>query len=621
MSPGTPSHILGISAFFHDSAAALVVNGDVVAAAQEERFTRLKADAAFPELAVAYCLSEGRITAKNLDIVTFYEQPALKFDRLCETFTAFAPHGFDAYTQAIGPWASWKLDLPRVIGERLGDDFHGKLFFPKHHESHAASAFFPSPFDEAAILTLDAVGEWATSTIGHGNGNRLELLEELRFPHSLGMLYSAFTYYTGFKVNSGEYKVMGLAPYGSPRYVETILKEIVDLADDGSLWLDMSYFDYCRGATMTSEKFHRLFDGPPRDPESQISQKEMDLAASVQKVCEEAVLRAARHAQKLTESKNLVMAGGVALNCVANGRLLREGPFDRLWIQPAAGDAGGALGAALLAWHTLLGNPRVAAVGDAQKGSLLGPAFDEEDIKVFLDSVHGRYERIEDEDLLLDHLAQMLDDQKVIGWFQGRMEYGPRALGCRSIIGDARSPRMQQVMNLKIKFRESFRPFAPCVLREHAAEVFEMDPGEDSPYMLIVAPVREELRIPLDQEAKSRLEDPDLRIRVSVPRSSLPAITHIDYSARVQTVDEARHGRYYRLMRRFYERTGCPVIVNTSFNIRGEPIVCTPEDAYRCFMATAMDCLVLESFVLTKDEQGMNAVVDSEAYRAQYALD
>jgi carbamoyltransferase len=495
------------------------------------------------------------------------------------------------------------------------------LCFADHHESHASSAFFPSPFEEAAILTLDAVGEWATSSIGVGRGNTIQLTHEMRFPHSLGMLYSAFTYYTGFQVNSGEYKLMGLAPYGDAKYVNVILDNIVEIREDGSLWLDMSYFNYCQGLTMTSEKFHRLFDGPPRKPESFITQKEMDLAASVQKVCESVVLRAAQYAHRLTGMRHLAMAGGVALNCVANGRLLREGPFEKIWVQPAAGDAGGALGSALLAWHHLLGNPRQANGRDSQKGSLLGPAFGNEDIGVFLDSVGAAYEYVSEESVLVDRVAQSLAEEKIIGWFQGRMEFGPRALGCRSIIGDARSPRMQQVMNLKVKFRESFRPFAPCVLREHVDEFFEMRPGEDSPYMMFVAPVRHEWRTPLSPEDRQKLKDPDLRIRVAVPRSKVPAITHVDYSARIQTVDAERHGRFYRMMRRFYELTGSPVIVNTSFNIRGEPIVCTFEQAYRCFMATEIDCLVLENFVLEKGVQPASQVVDAEAYKAQYELD
>ena len=613
------SNILGISAFYHDSAAALIQDGEIVAAAQEERFTRLKGDARFPRQAIAYCLNEAGIDVAHLDYVAFYEKPLVKFERLLETYLTFAPRGFPSFRRALPLWSKHKLRLPQRIRAELGQEFRGQLCFTDHHESHAASAFFPSPFQEAAILTLDAVGEWSTSSIGIGRENRLTLTHEMRFPHSLGMLYSAFTYYTGFKVNSGEYKLMGLAPYGQPIYVDMILNNIAHIEEDGSLWLDMSYFNYCQGLTMTSEKFHRLFHGPPRDPDSFITQKEMDLAASIQVVCEEVVLRAARYAHQLTGMPHLVMAGGVALNCVANGRLRREGPFKEIWIQPAAGDAGGALGTAFLVWHHHLAQPRQPHPRDTQKSSLLGPAFDNEGIALFLDAIDASYEYIEDERVLLDRVARLLAQEKVIGWFHGRMEYGPRALGCRSIIGDARSPSMQQTMNLKIKFRESFRPFAPCVLQECAETVFEMNADEESPYMLFVAPVRQEWRLALSPEAQQRMHDPDLRVRVAVPRSRVPAITHVDYSARIQTVDAMRHGRFYRLLHRFYELTGCPVIVNTSFNIRGEPIVCTPEDAYRCFMATDIDCLVLENMMLMKDAQASSFVHDTETYKAQYA--
>jgi carbamoyltransferase len=616
-----PTYILGISAFYHDSAAALLQDGEIIAAAQEERFTRRKFDANFPANAVAYCLQEGGIAIGDLDYAIFYEKPLVKFERLLETYLAFVPEGFNAFRRAIPLWAKSKLHLADEIKTNLGREFRGRLCFADHHESHASSAFFPSPFEDAAILTLDAVGEWATSSIGVGHGNNIQLMQEMRFPHSMGMLYSAFTYYTGFQVNSGEYKLMGLAPYGEPKYVTTILDHIADIRRDGSLWLDMSYFNYCQGLTMTSEKFNNLFGGPPRRPESLITQKEMDLAASVQKLCEEVVLRSARHAHELTEMRCLTMAGGVALNCVANGRLLREGPFEKIWAQPAAGDAGGALGCALLAWHHLLGKPRRAHAGDRQKGSLLGPAFCNEDIGLFLDSTGACYEYISDERALNEQVARWLNEEKIVGWFHGRMEFGPRALGCRSIIGDARSTRMQQDMNLKIKFRESFRPFAPCVLREHIHEFFEMEPGEDSPYMMFVAPVRQEWRRAMTSEDQQKLKDPDLRIRVAVPRSKFPAITHVDYSARIQTVDPGRHGRFYRMMRRFYELTGSPVIVNTSFNIRGEPIVCTFEQAYRCFMATEIDCLVLENFILEKTAQSLNPLLNSEDYKAQYDLD
>jgi carbamoyltransferase len=613
--------ILGISAHYHDSAAALVVDGAIVAAAQEERFTRRKHDPSFPLNAARYCLREAGIGASEIHAVVFYEKPMVKFERLLETYLAYAPEGFESFREAMPLWATLKLHLPDRMRAELGAGFRGEVGFADHHESHAASAFFPSPFEEAAILTLDAVGEWSTSTIGTGRGSRIALTGEMRFPHSLGMLYTAVTYYAGFKVNAGEYKLMGLAPYGTPRFADVIRDKMVDIAADGSLKLDMSYFNYCQGLTMTSEKFHDLFGGPPREPESLITEKEMDLAASVQVVCEEVVLRAGRYAHETTGMKNLVMAGGVALNCVANGRLLREGPFDRIWIQPAAGDAGGALGAALLAWHHGLDRPRATQVPDGQKGSLLGPAYSSEDIQLFLDSAGAQYEALEDEGALLDRVAGLLQQEKVIGWFHGRMEFGPRALGARSIIGDPRSPRMQQTMNLKIKYRESFRPFAPCVLREHVADVFEMRPNEDSPYMLQVAAVRGDWRLPLSDQDRRRMEDSDLRIRVSVPRSRIPAVTHVDYSARIQTVDAERHGRFYRLIARFYELTACPVIVNTSFNIRGEPIVCTPEEAFQCFLGTEMDALILENCVLLKDAQDPASLRDADTYKAQYALD
>ncbi len=616
-----PVYILGISAFYHDSAAALLKDGEIIAAAQEERFTRVKHDSGFPSNAVMYCLEAAGIRVADLNYAVFYEKPYAKFERLLETYLQFAPEGFRSFRQSVALWAKHRLRIKDKILEGLGETFRGDLCFTDHHESHAASAFFPSPFEDAAVLTLDAVGGWGTSSIGMGRGNRLALTHEMRFPHSLGMLYSAFTYYTGFKVNSGEYKMMGLAPYGRPIYAKLIMDNLLELRHDGSLWLDMSYFNYCQGLTMTSEKFHELFGGPPRKPESEITQKEMDIAASIQVVCEEIVLHAARHAYRLTGSRNLAMAGGVALNCVANGRVLREGPFQHLWIQPAAGDAGGALGAALLVWHHLLGRPRMVGRSDSQKGSLLGPSFTNEEIGLYLDSVGAVYDYMPDEERLLTMVAELIAQEKVIGWFHGRMEYGPRALGSRSIIGDPRSPRMQQVMNVKIKFRESFRPFAPCVLKEFAHDIFELEEGQESPYMLLVAPVKEHWRRPLTEEERRRMQHPDLRVRVAVPRSTFPAITHVDYSARVQTVDPDRHGRFYRLMRRFYDRTGCPVLINTSFNIRGEPIVCTPEDAFRCFMATDMDCLILENFILMKARQPEDSLHDAEAYKAQYVLD
>jgi carbamoyltransferase len=614
------ANILGISAYYHDSAAALLSNGRIVAACQEERFTRRKGDADFPREAVRYCLQEANIRPSDLGFVVFYEKPFMKLERLFETYLAVAPAGFESFRRFSSAWAGHRLHLVDRIREEL-EPFEGRICFTEHHEAHAASAFFPSPFEEAAVLTLDAVGEWATSSIGMGRGNRLTLLQEIPFPHSLGMLYSAFTYYTGFKVNSGEYKLMGLAPYGEPRYVDLILDTIASVRDDGSLWLDLSYFNYCHGLTMTSEKFHRLFGGPPRQPETFLTQKEMDLAASVQAVCEQVVMRAACHAHRVTGAANLVMAGGVALNCVANGRLRREGPFEQIWVQPAAGDAGGALGAALTVWHHLLDQPREVSAFDSQQGSLLGPSFTTMEIGLFLDSIGAQYECAADDDDLAEKVATLLENQKVVGWFQGRMEYGPRALGSRSILGDARAPEMQQKMNLKIKFRESFRPFAPCVLEEFADRVFEMEPRENSPYMLFVAPVREMFRRDLGHEDRRRMQDPDLRIRVSVPRSTIPAVTHVDYSARLQTVDRERHGRLYALMRAFYERTGCPVLVNTSFNIRGEPIVCTPEDAHRCFMATEMDYLVLDRYVLAKQLQPAHLQEDAGTYQARYELD
>lgn len=613
--------ILGVSALYHDSAAALIVDGDILAAAQEERFTRRKHDDRFPRRAISFCLKEACLRVQDVDYVVFYEKPLVKFDRILETHIAVAPHSFNSFRKALPLWAKRKLRMPEVIKGELGDTFRGDILFTEHHESHAASAFFPSPFEEAAILTLDAVGEWATSTIGVGRGNSIELSREMRFPHSLGMLYSAVTHYAGFKVNSGEYKLMGLAPYGEPVYVDVIRDELIELRDDGSLWLNMDYFSYGHGQTMSSPKFHRLFGGPPRKSESLLTQREMDLAASIQVVTDDAVLAAARHAQAITGSRNLTMAGGVALNCVANGRLLRQGPFEEIWVQPAAGDAGGALGAALQVWYQHLDNARTPQPRDSQRGSLLGPAFTNHEIAYYLAYAGAAFETIDDEAELVDRVARLMAREKVVGWFHGRMEFGPRALGARSIIGDARSPRMQQIMNLKIKFRESFRPFAPCVLRDHVHTVFEAREGEDSPYMLFTAPVREALRAQLDEDARERMTSSDLRIRVSVPRSTLPAITHVDYSARIQTVDRERHGRYARLIERFYELTGVPVIINTSFNIRGEPIVASPEDAFRCFMATKMDVLVLENHLLLKEDQPEELNEDSDAYRAQYDLD
>jgi carbamoyltransferase len=613
-------YILGISAFFHDSAAALLRDGEIIAAAQEERFTRKKGDARFPRAAIAYCCDYAGITPRDLDQVVYYEKPFVKFERILETYLSAPAAGLASFQHALPSWAGYKLDLPRHIRSQLGH-YRGPLLMADHHESHAASAFFPSPFPDAAILTIDAVGEWSTSSMGFGKDNRIELLRELTFPNSVGMLYSAFTYYCGFKVNSGEYKLMGLAPYGEPKYADLIREKIADIASDGSVQMDMSYFDYRHGLTMTSAKFHDLFGRPPREREAMLTQKDMDLAASVQLICEEIVLKMAGHAHQVTGSRHLVLSGGVALNCVANGRVLREGPFDSIWIQPAAGDAGGALGAALLGWHHVLDNDRVVAPGDSQKGSLLGPAYENDDIGIYLQSVGAKSKFLPDESDLLALVADLLGKGNVVGWFHGRMEYGPRALGARSIIGDARSPEMQQKMNLKIKFRESFRPFAPCVLREHAHEIFQLRPDDESPYMLLVAPVREEMRIPLDDDMRRNMTDPDLRIRVAVPRSNYPAITHVDYSARIQTVDAERHGRFYRLMKRFQGLTGSPIIVNTSFNVRGEPIVLSPEDAFQCFMGTDMDCLVLENHVLLKADQSTLSTMDRERYVAQYELD
>jgi len=605
-------NILGISAFYHDSAAALIRDGYIVGAAQEERFTRRKHDPGFPARAAAYCLQAGGIEAKDLDAVVFYEKPLLKAERLLETYLSVAPRGLRSFLAAIPTWLREKSRVEKEIRKHLGREYGGPVLFTQHHESHAASAFYPSPYEDAAVLTADGVGEWATTTIGVGEGNQLRLLEELRFPHSLGMLYSAFTYYTGFKVNSGEYKVMGLAPYGEPNYVDLIYQHLLRLGDDGSVWLNQDYFNYCAGLTMTSERFHQLFGGPPREPESPLTQKEMDLAASVQVVTEEAMLRLARRCHQLTGKKRLCMAGGVALNCVANGRILREGPFEEIWIQPAAGDAGGALGAALFVWHQVLGNARDNGGKDAMRGSLLGPECADAEIAEFLESVGENGEWLSDASLV-DRVADLLDEGKVIGWFHGRMEYGPRALGARSIIGDARNPAMQATMNLKIKFRESFRPFAPCVLREHAEEYFNIKC--ESPYMLLVDHVAEAKRIPIPPNTES-LWGID---KLNVPRSTIPAVTHIDYSARIQTVDPERHGLYYKMMRRFYEKTGCPVIVNTSFNVRGEPIVGSPADAYRCYKHTHIDALVLGNRLLVKQKHADTR--ESAEYLAQFQLD
>jgi carbamoyltransferase len=617
------SAILGISAFYHDSAAALVLDGQIVAAAQEERFTRIKHDPAFPSHAIEYCLREGGLSADDLDYVGFYDKPLTKFERLLETYLAYVPAGFASFRLAMPLWLKDKLHMRRTLRTGLGRPTSARLIFTDHHESHAASAFFPSPFERAAILTLDGVGEWSTATFGVGEGNHIRLADHISFPHSLGLLYSAVTYYCGFKVNSGEYKLMGLAPYGRPVYLDLILERLVDLKADGSFWLDMDYFNYCQGLTMTSHRFHSLFGGPPRAPESPLEQRHMDLAASVQAVTEEAILRISRHVALRTGMRHLVLAGGVALNCVANGRLLREGDFDDVWIQPAAGDAGGALGVALFIWHQLLDNPRRPDGCDTQQGSFLGPSFTTDQIENSL-AVRGTLgRRFTDENDLLDQVASLLADGKIVGWFQGRMEFGPRSLGARSILGDPRSPSTQATMNLKIKFRESFRPFAPAVLRDRASEWFDIKPSHESPYMLLVAPVLEHRRVHVAADALHVMEyDPDLRRRVNVVRSEIPAVTHVDYSARIQTVDARRNPRFYRLLEAFDRLTGCPVLVNTSFNVRGEPIVCTPDDAYRCFLATDMDALVLEDILIVKDaaerEAGLGA---RDAYLAQFQLD
>jgi carbamoyltransferase len=615
--------ILGISAFYHDSAAALIINGQIVAAAQEERFTRIKHDSDFPTRAVEYCLAEGRLSADGLDYVAFYDKPLTKFERLLETYLSYAPRGFRSFRLAMPLWLKDKLHMRGTLRRGLGGASRARLIFTDHHESHAASAFFPSPFPQAAIMTLDGVGEWSTTTFGVGDGNRIRLIDHISFPHSLGLLYSAFTYYCGFKVNSGEYKLMGLAPYGRPIYQDLITERLIDLKPDGSFWLDMQYFNYCQGLTMTNHRFHRLLGGPPRSAESPLEQRHMDVAASIQAVAEEVVLRIGRHVRNQTGQENLVLAGGVALNCVANGRLLREGYFDNLWIQPAAGDAGGALGAALFVWYQLLGNPRRHLGRDAQQGSFLGPRFTSDEIARFLSTQGVSGERFDDESDLIDHTARLLADGKVVGWFQGRMEFGPRALGARSILGDPRSPAMQATMNLKIKFRESFRPFAPAVLQDRASQWFDLKPEHESPYMLLVASVLEHRRLPVDSEAMHTMEhDPDLRRRVNVVRSEIPAVTHVDYSARLQTIDEDRNPRFYRLLEAFDRLTGCPVLVNTSFNVRGEPIVCTPEDAYRCFLATDMDALVMEDIVIVKDSATRQAGLEGrEAYLTQFQLD
>ena len=610
-------YILGISAYYHDSAACVLRDGEIVAAASEERFTRKKGDSAFPAKAAAYCLREARIGVSDLAAVGFYDKPILKFERILETYLGVAPRGFSSFLKAGPLWVKEKLFTDREMRSAIGAladpgaetaaPFEGDLLYAEHHESHAASAFYPSPFENAAILTMDGVGEWATASIGVGRGADMEILKELRWPNSLGLLYSAFTYYTGFKVNSGEYKVMGLAPYGEPRYVDLIYKHLVDLHEDGSFTLNQKYFNYVSGLTMTSEAFNDLFGGPPRVSETDLTQKEMDLARSVQVVCEDVMLRMAQTAKRETQLDAVCLAGGVALNCVGNGRLLREGPFKDLWIQPAAGDAGGALGVAQLIWHRHFKQPRVVGKGrdgrprDAMKGAYLGPEFSDAEIESFLQRVGAPYEKM-DKKAIPFRIAEIMAEGAIVGWFNGRMEFGPRALGSRSIVGDARNPRMQADMNIKIKFREGFRPFAPSVLRERVADWFEMDC--DSPYMLLVAPVKRERQIPMTKEL----------------RSDIPAVTHIDYSARVQTVSDDTNPAYHALITAFESLTGCPVIVNTSFNVRGEPIVCTPDDAYRCFMRTHIDYLVLGPYLLSKTAQGAWNE-DAGAWKREFQLD
>jgi len=609
-------NILGISAYYHDSAAALLRDGEIVAAAQEERFIRKKHYAGFPINAVRYCLAQGSLQNSRLDAVAFYEKPVTKFARILETYFSVAPKGLRSFVTALPIWAKKKLWIPMEIESQLakaGVTLNDPIYFPEHHESHMASAFYPSPFDSAVILTLDAVGEWSTSTIGLGQGNKIEILKELRFPHSLGLLYSAFTYFTGFRVNSGEYKLMGLAPYGDPKYVDLILNELIDLKEDGSFRLNLDYFGYLNGLTMTNGRFAKLFGGAPRTPESEITKREMDMAHSIQVVTEEIVMRIAHHAHALTGEENVCLAGGVALNCVANGRLHREGPFRNIWIQPAAGDAGGALGAAYVVWHMVHDNRREAnGVHDKMNGAYLGPEFDVTEIEAYLKHHGYAATRMDDEEQWAKHIAQLLSDQNVIGLFQGRMEYGPRALGNRSIIGDARSPTMQRIMNLKIKYRESFRPFAPSCLEERVGDFFELN--EPSPYMLLVAPVKADRCKGIE-----KAQELPMRERINRLRSDVPAITHVDYSARIQTVSRDTNPRYHAIIKAFEDLTGYGIIINTSFNVRGEPIVCTPEDAYRCFMRTEMDYLVLGPFILNKKEQP--DWTEKQDWRREFSLD
>lgn len=604
-------YILGISAFYHDSAACLIKEGQILFAAQEERFSRKKHDPAFPEKAISFCLEAAGIKSSDLDFIAFYDKPFLKFERIIETYLQFAPFGIKSFLKAVPLWIKKKVWIKELIKEYL--NYNGNILFPEHHLSHAASAFYPSPFREAAILTCDGVGEWATTSYGTGDGNNIKLLADIRFPHSLGLLYSAFTYFTGFKVNSGEYKVMGLAPYGQPKYKDLILSHLIDLKEDGSFRLNMKYFDFCTGLKMTNHHFDQLFGGPARKPEAQLTQREMDLASSVQQVIEEAMMRIAQHLHKITGRKKLCLAGGVALNCVSNGNLLRRGPFEDIWIQPAAGDAGGAIGAALAVWHQYLGNNRIRTENeDSQRGSYLGPCFTREKIHEYLVSKQIPFEELTESELY-PKIAYLIAEENVIGWFQGQMEFGPRALGNRSIVGDARSPKMQEIMNLKIKFRESFRPFAPAVLKEHIQSFFKLD--RSSPYMLLVSEVQDNIRTPIPEN-----EDTLFGIeKLKYPRSVIPAVTHVDYSARIQSVDNTTNPVFYRLLKAFNDKYGCPVLINTSFNVRGEPIVCTPHEAYLCFMRTNMDYLVLENFLLTKSDQV--PLEESTDWQKVYELD
>ena len=611
-------YILGISAFYHDSASSILKDGEIIAAAQEERFTRKKHDNSFPTSSINYCLEEAEIKLNEVDFIVFYEKPFLKFERLLETYLAFAPRGFKSFTASLPIWVKEKLfqknNIINLLEETFGkvDLIEKKLLFSEHHLSHAASAFYPSPFESSAILTMDGVGEWTTTSLAVGKKNDIKILKEIHFPHSLGLLYSAFTYYAGFKVNSGEYKLMGLAPYGKPKYVDLIKERLIEIKDDGSFAINMKYFDYCTGLTMTNNHFNKLFDGPPRKPESKITQKEMDIAASIQKVTEEIILKLAKDIRKLTNKRNLCLAGGVALNCVANGILVKEKIFENVWIQPAAGDAGGSLGGALAVWHQMLCKSRQKnTIKDSMKGAYLGPKFSMSEIKHQLDDVGANYNEYSQEELL-SLISLKLSEGAAVGWMQGRMEFGPRALGNRSILGDPRSPIMQKQLNLKVKFRESFRPFAPSIIREFLPEWFDID--EDSPYMLLVSDVVYEKQIPTDRSAESLFGIDKLNLE----RSTIPAVTHVDYSSRIQTVHKDTNPTYYSLIKSFYNLTGCPVLVNTSFNVRGEPIVCSPTDAYKCFMGTDLDVLAIENYVLLKDAQDQTQI---EQYQHRYELD